>query len=133
MAYAFSRASRSAALAAMGARLNNGYLRIYSGTRPATPDTALSGNTLLAELRFAATAFGAPTAAEPDVMTAAAITQDSAADATGTATWFRCLGSDGTTVEFDGSVGTSGSDLNLNSTSIVANGIVQVTSLTISM
>jgi hypothetical protein len=33
--------------------LDNGYLRIYSGTQPATADTALSGNTLLAELRFA--------------------------------------------------------------------------------
>ena len=133
MAYAFSRASRSAALVAVGSRLNNGYLRIYSGTRPATPDTALSGNTLLAELRYAASAFGSPTTAEPDVMSAAAIVQDASADNTGTASFFRSFQSDGTTVEMDGNVGTSGSDLNLNTTSIVALGIVQVSSLTITL
>lgn len=133
MAFSFSNASRVAALTAACARLNTGYLRIYSGTRPTTPDTALSGNTLLAELRFSATAFGTPTSAVPSVATANAITQDSSADASGTATWFRCLQSDGTTAEFDGNCGTSGSDLNLNSTSIVVGGIVQITSLTISL
>ena len=133
MAYSFSRASRSAALVAAGARLNTGYLRIYSGTRPATPDTALSGNTLLAELRYAASAFGAPTPAEPDMMTAAAIIQDASADATGTATFFRSFQSDGTTVEFDGNVGVTGSDLNLNSVALVIGGPVLVNALTITL
>ena len=54
-----SNAAVSAAADAVCPLLNNGYLRIYSGTQPATADTALSSNTLLAELRFGATAFGA--------------------------------------------------------------------------
>lgn len=112
---------------AVCALLNTGYLRIYSGTQPATADTALSGNTLLAELRFGATAFGA---AANGVATANAITSDAAADATGTATFFRALKSDGTTVVFDGSIGTSAADLILATTSIVALAIIAVTAFT---
>ena len=55
---------------------------------------------------------------------------DSSANATGTATWFRVVTSGGTFV-IDGNVGTSGSDLNLNTTSIVIGGPVQITSFTI--
>lgn len=102
---------------AMATLLNNGYLRLYSGTKPATADTALSGNTLLAELRFGATAFGATSAG---VMTANAITADSSADNSGTATWFRALKSDGTSAILDGTVGTSGANLNIATTTITA-------------
>lgn len=104
---------------------DNGYLRIYDGSQPATADTAISTQTLLAELRFNATA--AP-AASNGVLTFNAITQDSSANNTGTASWFRALASDGTTVLFDGAVGTSGSDMNIATTSIVAGAIVGVTS-----
>ncbi len=97
-------------------------LRIYSGTRPATGGTA---TTLLAELTCNATF--AP-AASGGVLTLNAITQDSSANATGTATWFRIVKSDGTTFCLDGDVGTAGSDLNLNTTSLVAGGPVAVTS-----
>lgn len=104
---------------------NAGKLRIFSGTRPATGGTA---TTLLAELTL-----GSPLApgASSAVLTANAITGDTSADATGTASWFRILKSDGTTACIDGSVGTSGADLNLTSTSIVATEPVNVTSLTI--
>lgn len=101
-------------------------LRIYSGTRPATADTALSGNTLLAQLTCNATFAPASSAG---VLTLNAITQDASADATGTATFARLVKSDGTTVVLDCSVGTSGADINLNTTSIVAAGPVSVTSL----
>ena len=97
-------------------------LRIYSGTRPATGGTA---TTLLAELTCNAT-FAA--AASGGVLTLNAITQDSSANATGTATWFRLVKSDGTTFVMDGDVGTSGSDLNLNTTSLVSGGPVAITS-----
>src|SRR5262245_22834375 len=100
-------------------------LRIYDGTRPATGGTA---TTLLAELTCNATF--AP-AASGGVLTLNAITSDSSANATGTATWFRIVQSGGSTHVMDGSVGTSGSDLNLNSTSITAGGSVAVTSFTI--
>ncbi len=105
--------------------LDNGYLRIYDGTQPANADTAISTQTLLAELRFNADA--APSAVA-GVLTFNAITQDSNADNSGTASWFRALKSDGSTVMFDGTVGTSGSDLNIATTSIVAGAIVGVTS-----
>jgi hypothetical protein len=65
------------------------------------------------------------------VLTLNAITADSSADASGTASWFRLLKSDGTTIVMDGDVGTSGSDLNLNSTAITAGGTVSVTSFAI--
>lgn len=97
-------------------------LRIYNGTRPATAGTA---TTLLAELTCNATF--APSASG-GVLTLNAITQDSSANATGTATWFRIVKSDGTTFVMDGDVGTSGSDLNLNTTSLVSGGPVAVTS-----
>jgi hypothetical protein len=100
-------------------------LRIYSGTRPATGGTA---TTLLAQLTCNATF--AP-AASAGVLTLNAITQDSSADSTGTATWFRIVKSDGTTFVLDGDVGTSGSDLNLVTTSIVATQPVSVTSFVI--
>ncbi|MEK9722830.1 MAG: hypothetical protein VW405_05010 [Rhodospirillaceae bacterium] len=122
-----SNTAVNAAADAVCPLLNNGYLRIYDGTQPATADTAISTQTLLAELRWNATAFGS---ASSGVSTANSITADSSADATGTATWFRALESDGSTVVFDGSVSTSGADLNLNSVSITAGSAVSVTSFT---
>ena len=97
-------------------------LRIYDGTRPATGGAA---TTLLAELTCNATF--AP-AASGGTLTLNAITQDSSANATGTATWARIVKSDGTTHVVDCSVGTSGADINLNTTSIVAGAAVAVTS-----
>lgn len=102
-------------------------LRIYSGTQPASADTALSGNTLLAELTMNAT-FAA--GASSGVLTANAITQDSSADATGTATFFRLVKSDGTTVVMDGTAGTS-ADLTLTTASIVSTQPVQCSSFVI--
>lgn len=110
---------------ALSVLADNGYIRIYDGTQPATADTAISSQVLLAELRFNADA--APSAVD-GVLTFNAITQDSSANNTGTASWFRALASDGTTVLFDGAVGTSGSDMNIATTSIVAGAIVGVTS-----
>ena len=112
---------------AVGNALNNGYIRIYDGSQPATADTAIGAQVLLAELRFGADAFGAAAAG---VITANAITDDSSANATGTATWGRILASDGTTVWFDGSVGTSATNVILNTTSIVSGAVVSCSSLT---
>ena len=117
----------SAQADALSDLLDNGYLRIYDGTQPANANTAITTQVLLAELRFNATA--AP-AASSGVLTMNSITQDSNANNTGTATWFRALKSDGSTVVFDGSVGTSGCDLNLGSASITSGASVAVTSMT---
>lgn len=108
------------------ALLNTGYFRIYDGSQPATADTAITTQVKLAELRFGATAFGAASAG---VATANAITSDTNT-VSGTAAWFRLLESDGTTVVADGSVGTSGCDLNLNTTTIPTGGTLAITSFT---
>lgn len=128
MALALTDAQASRAADAVTARCNSGVVRLYSGTPPATADTALSGNTLLAELSFSATAFGA---ASNGVATANAITQDSAIDASGTATFFRAFETGGTTVVFQGTCGASGADLNISpSAALVQNGTLSITSMT---
>jgi hypothetical protein len=100
-------------------------LRIYDGSRPATGGTV---TTLLAELTCNATFAGA---ASGGILTLNAITADTSADATGTATWARIVKSDGTTHVLDCSVGTSGADINLNTVSIVTGAQVSVTAATI--
>lgn len=105
-----------------------GLLRIYDGTRPANPGTAITSQTKLAELTCG-TPF-AP-ASSGGVVTANAITTNNAI-ATSTASWFRLTTSGGTAV-IDGDVGTSGSDLNLNTTSIVSGGPVAVTSFVLTV
>ena len=122
-----SNAAVTAAADAVGDLLDNGYLRIYDGTQPSTADTAITTQTLLAELRFNATAFPSAT---NGVATANSITADSSANATGTASWFRALKSDGSSVVFDGSVGTSSADLVLNSVAISSGAQVSVTAFT---
>lgn len=117
----------SAAADAVCALANTGYLRIYDGTQPANADTALGAQVLLAELRFGATAFGA---AANGVATANAITADASANASGTASWFRVLKSDGTTALWDGSVGTATANLILNSVAISSGAAVSVSAFT---
>lgn len=104
-------------------------LRIYSGTQPTDPDTALSGNTLLAELTCSATAFGA---AASGVITANAITSDSSADNTGTATWASFTTSAGAR-KIDCSVGTATANVIINSTAISSGATVSCSSATITM
>lgn len=102
-------------------------LRIYSGTKPTNPDTAISG-TLLVELTCNATAFAG--AASGGVLTANAIS-NGAAVASGTATHYRLWKSNGTTPVLDGTVGTATSDLILDNTSINTSQVVAVSSFTI--
>ena len=96
-----------------------GKLKIYDGTRPATGG-AVTTQTLLAEPTFSATSFPA---ASGGSMTANAITSDSSANATGTATWFRCTDSNDNAV-IDGDI----ADLNLNTNNITAGLEVAITS-----
>lgn len=128
----FAIARINEALDAIKDDYDNGYLRIYDGSQPATPETAISTQTLLAELRFNATAFGS---ASSGVLTANAITADSSANATGTAAWFRAVKADGTTPLNDGSVGvTPGSfDMVINSVSINLGANVSCSSFTLTL
>lgn len=110
----------------IGILLNSGFLRIYDGTQPATADTAISTQVLLAELTFNSTAFANAAAG---VAAANAITTDASANATGTASWFRAVTSGSATI-YDGTVGTGTHDLVLDTVSIAAGADVAVTSFT---
>lgn len=126
MALAYNAAMRNAQLDAITTFTGgSALLRIYDGVRPATGGTA---TVLLAELTCNATFAPAASGGE---LTLNAITADASANATGTATWFRIVKADGTTHVMDGSVATSGSDLNLNTTAITVGVQVSVTSFKI--
>lgn len=117
MALGYATTLRNARLdaitTAIDAGAGAGLLRIYDGSRPATGGTA---TTLLAELTFSDPSAGS---ASSGVLTLSAITADASANATGTATWARVVDSTGAFV-MDADVGTSGTDMIINSTSISA-------------
>lgn len=121
-----SNTAANAGTDAICANCNSGYLRIYDGSQPATANTAITTQTLIAELRFSATAFGA---ASLGVATANAITSGTAS-AAGTATWFRTFKSDGTTAVFDGTVGTATANLVVSAVAIALGESVGCSSLT---
>lgn len=112
-----------AVASAIDAGATGGLIKFYGGVRPATGGTA---TTLLGTVTCAATC-GTVAAG---VLTFAGMTEDSSADATGTATWARITDSTGAFV-CDASVATSGADINLNSTAITAGGIIRITSGTL--
>jgi hypothetical protein len=130
-----SAARRAAMLDTITSAASSGKLRIYSGSQPADADATIGAATLLAELTMGATAFGSATstASTNSVLTANAITSDTSADATGTAAWFRLWQSNGTTPILDGTVGTSGTDLIINSTAIQIGATVSASSLTLTL
>lgn len=89
-----------------------GFLRIYDGARPATGGTATN---LLAQLTFS---YPCAPSASSGQLTFSAITSANASQS-GTATWGRIVDSTGAFVA-DCSVGTSGADYILNTTTITA-------------
>jgi hypothetical protein len=101
-------------------------IRLYDGIQPTNANTAISTQTLLVSLTIAG-GFGTDS---NGTITLGAVTSGTAA-ASGTASFFRIVKSDGTTVVMDGSVGTSGSDLNLNTTTIASSQTVSITAGTI--
>ena len=107
---------------------------IDSGTAAVIEIYTAAFGTKLATLTMSATAFGAVSDANPGaIMTAAAITADSSADATGTAAVFRMLTQSGGTTILEGTVGTSGADINFNTVAFVAASTIEISSLTITM
>lgn len=119
-------ATVEAALNAVAALLNSGYLEIWTGAQPAL-DGSLTG-TKLAKLAFGATAFGSATTTGGTATATANSITSATASATGTAGYFALLASNDSTVIMTGSVGTSGADLNMNSTSITSGASVSCSS-----
>jgi len=129
-----SQASGTAALDAVKALMNSGTLVIYSGTQPTNPDTALSGNTALATFTFNSTAYGSDSLVSANEQATAALAASTVtASATGTGTFARVFETGGTVVVADLTVGTSGTDVVLNSASITSGGNVTISSLILKM
>lgn len=107
-----------------------GNIIIYTGTEPAYANDA--AGTEVATCAFADPAYAAAAADGTNHWADANLTSTATdASATGNAsavTYFRSVDSDGNVV-FQGTVGTSGADLNLNSTTIAASASVDITTL----
>ena len=101
-------------------------IRLYDGTQPTNANTAISTQTLIVSLVVSGS-FGTDSNGS---ITLGSVTNGTAV-ASSTATFFRIVKSDGTTVVMDGSVGTSGADMNLNSTTISSGQLVAITAGTI--
>lgn len=119
-----SNEAASAKAQAIKDLLAGGILRIYTGSAPTNADDAATG-TLLATFTLPSPAFGTPA---NGVMTANAIADVTAA-ASGTAAYWRALGA-GVNVICQGTAGTSGTSMILNSTTFTSGGVVSVVSWT---
>lgn len=119
-----SRLDEITALIDAGA--SGGVITLYDGARPSTGGIATN---ILAELVMSVTSFPA---ASSGTMAANSVTNDSSANNTGTATWFRVTDSVGTFV-MDGDAGITGSgkDLEVNTTDVVIGVEVSVTAFII--
>lgn len=107
-----------------------GKIVIYDGTAPTNADTAITGaNHALATFTLDSPGFGSASAG---VITLANPPKTVSASLSGTASFFRLTKSDGTVV-LQGTVGTSGQQLNLNTVVITAGVNVTITSGTITM
>lgn len=131
MSIAAAIAGLNAILALLNAGSPPGKIKIYNGTPPVSLAASITG-TLLSTLTFSTTAF--PTAVDSvstglATATANAITSDSSAASSGTATHFRCTNAAGGGV-LQGTVGTSSADLILNTTTITAGDVVAITAFT---
>lgn len=124
-----SDAAANAACNGLTALVNAGSIKLYTGSQPANGNTALAGQTLLATLPLNNPAFG-NAAAGVAALNASGVS--ASAVATGTAAWFRVCNSGGTGI-WDGSIGTSGCNLNLNSTSIQSGATVTISSYSFSI
>lgn len=125
MTWGFSAAVRNARLDAITTATGSaGFLRVYDGTRPATGGTA---TTKLIEFTM-----GTPfaSAASSGVLTFN-LPANTTGITAGTATWARLVKADGTTIIGDFSVGTSGADFNLNTTTISSGVTCSITSATL--
>lgn len=99
-------------------------LRVYSGTQPTNTGSALSGNTMLAECTLS------PASAASGSKDMLGGVQTIAAAAAGTASFYRVYNSGGTTCHEQGTVGTSGTDVVIDNTSINSGQSVKFNSFT---
>lgn len=124
MATRLSVAVRNAMANAITAQIDGGTgagtVNLYTGTQPATVATAATG-TLLATVTLSDPSFGA---AANGTITNNAVAEDTSADASGTAGWFRVFDSAGTAI-IDGAVP---GEMSISpSAALVAGGVFDIT------
>jgi hypothetical protein len=123
MTIRFNTATRNFLADTLGTAMASATLSIYTGSQPATANDAASGTKLvdIAITSFNAASSGTATlnTTSPNVGTAIA---------TGTAGWGRITHTSGV---IDGTVGTSGTDFTINSTSVTSGSAVTLTAMTI--
>jgi hypothetical protein len=120
----------NAVIAQIDAGTGPATLKFYTGTMPATPETAIGAQVLLGTL----TCSDPSATTTAGVITFAAITQDSSADASGTAAWARLADSAGVAVmDFDVTNTAGTGAIKINTTTIVSGGPIAMDSFTITM
>jgi hypothetical protein len=126
--YRLSTAARNAACNAVVDLLDSGTIECRTGAQPTNVGDADSG-TLLGTLTFAATAFGD---AAVGVATAAAITSDSDADASGDCAHVR-IKTSAPAIHSDADAGEAGASPSVvfDNNTIVAGGTIAISALTI--
>ena len=123
---------------AIDAGADAGVIDIYSGTKPTNANTAIG-----AQVRLGTLTFSDPCSAAPGslgtTLTMGNITQDSSADATGTATWARVYSYTAsgavrvTVCDIDITVAGGGGTMQMNTTSIVAGGPILISAFVLSV
>lgn len=115
-------------LAALDAAATPGYVNCYTSPIPATLETAITTQTLLAVL-----ALGDPSGTVTDgVLTFNVITEDSSANNDGVCTWARFFDGDNNAVgDFTIGLVASGADLIFNDVDFVQDGPVRLNSIVI--
>ena len=124
MTIRFNTAMRDAMVTTLTNAISGYTLSIYTGSQPAAANDAATGTKLVDIMinGFDAPANGSATLNTSTPNTGTAV-------ATGTAGWGRIVGSAGERI--DGTVGTSGTDFTINSTSITNGATVTLTAMTV--
>lgn len=132
MAVYYSQSFAVAIAAMLRTRMaNGGKLRVYDGTRPTTPDNAVTNQNMLVEFNIPAPAFNPPTYDEANnriIMQGAAVA-DAIAENAGFAQWARLVDVDGAPV-YDGNCGNASSSamFKISNTNILAGSTISITS-----
>ena len=124
MTIRFNTAMRDVMVTALTGAINNYTLSIYTGSQPANANDAATGTKLV---DITINGFNAPVSGSATLNTSTPNT--GTAVATGTAGWGRIVGGAGERI--DGTVGTSGTDFTINSTSITNGATVTLTAMTV--
>lgn len=124
MTIRFNTAMRDVMVTALTGAISYRTLSIYTGSQPTTANDAATGTKLV---DITIKGFNTPASGSATLDTSTPNT--GTAVATGTAGWGRIVGVTGEHI--DGTVGTSGTDFTINSTSITNGATVTLTAMTV--